>query len=102
MSIMKNFDTVTTSPSGTNRDNLTKDHIYTALITEDYITDLGCVSETREAHNIGCKMVKFQQRGVVLPPELAKLNWVKTFWWNTSEDFEDMCAEFKMWVEVHL
>jgi len=99
---MTKFNSFTDSPSGQSRDKLTKEHIYTALVTEDYVNDVHCTSETREAHNIGCRMVKFQKRGVELPPEIEKLNWLKTFWWDSKEDFEDVVSEFRMWVEVHL
>jgi len=97
---MQNRGTLTDSPDGTNRDALTKEHLYTALVTPDWLENIGCTSESREASGLGCKMIKFQMKGVVLPKELEELNWLKTFWFTTDDDFKKTVEEFYAWLEM--
>jgi len=87
------------SPDGTNRDALTKEHIYTALVTPDWITNIGCLSEAREADLKGCRMVKFQKVGVKLEPHIEKLNWLKTFYHKDDTDFKKEIEAFYSWLD---
>lgn len=68
---------ITTSGSGQNRDELTREKIYVALLTKDFCKNDNCLGELRDAHAMKLSMFAIMQSGFEVPSWILKMPWRK-------------------------
>lgn len=68
---------ITTSGDGLNRDQLTRDKIYVALLTKDFCKNEYCLGELKDAHAMKLPMFAILQSGFKVPEWILKMPWRK-------------------------
>jgi len=66
---------ITTSGSGENRDGLTREKIYVALVTKDFITNENCMGEMRDAKSMKLNMFAIMKKGIKIPKIIHEMPW---------------------------
>lgn len=70
---------ITSSGDGLNRDALTRDQTYIAIITEDFCSNENCLGEMRDAFAMKLPMYAILKAGIKVPENVKKMPWKKIF-----------------------
>jgi len=89
---MKAKMNITSSGDGQNRDALTRDQTYIAIITEDFCQNENCLGEMRDAFAMKLPMYAILKSGIKAPEMVQNMPWKKIFIF-TSEKQIPLIAE---------
>ncbi len=79
---------VTTSASGLNRDQLKRDSIFCAWITERLSDDEDSKEERKDAITMKLPMFALIKKTAKITDEIQKMPWIKVIIYNNDSDFK--------------
>ncbi len=95
--LMDKFN-ITTSGSGQNRDELTHDKIYVALLTIDFCKNDNCLGELRDAYAMKLPMFAIMQSGFDVPDWILKMPWRKIIMFTEDQQIPVVSALLKHYI----
>lgn len=79
---------VTASGDGKNRDKLTRQSDYVALLTKNFYDNDKCIGELRDAVAMKIPMYAIIKRGDYIPEWILKLSWNKKIYFNNGDNMQ--------------
>lgn len=89
---------ITTSGDGLNRDELTRDKIYVALLTEHFCKNDNCMGELRDAYAMKLPMFAIMQSGFDVPDWILKMPWRKVIMFTDEKHIPAVSALLKHYI----
>ncbi len=81
------------SDGGKNRDRLTRNQCYIALITKDFLKDEKCQLEARDAGAMNNPMYALVEKRLILPKEILELPWKQILYYSNTIEFQGISAQ---------
>jgi len=79
---------VTASGDGKNRDKLTRNSDYVALLTENFHKNDKCLGEMRDAKAMNIPMYAIVKHGDIIPKWILQMPWRKMIYFNGEDDMQ--------------